>query len=155
METILEGSEHLERELTPEPIAAPAAGSLVLHAVLAGTLLIFSVDHGALPSQSLGQSGSGRGHAGEPGEHRASLACRAGEPECAGHRNAEPSPCCAKSQRTEEGGRDGDSDRGQERKAAEGDHTQDAKEPAPAAAKSWRSMASRRDRLCRARFLRR
>lgn len=40
MEGILEGSEHLERELTPERLRGPAAGSIVLHIVL-GALLVY------------------------------------------------------------------------------------------------------------------
>jgi protein TonB len=35
MNSVLEGGEHLERELTPEPIAGPAMGSVALHLILA------------------------------------------------------------------------------------------------------------------------
>jgi protein TonB len=38
MDTLLEGGEQLELELTPEPIALPALGSLLLHGALAGGL---------------------------------------------------------------------------------------------------------------------
>jgi protein TonB len=40
MNSLLEGAEQLERELAPEPLAAPAAGSLLLHGALAGGLLV-------------------------------------------------------------------------------------------------------------------
>jgi len=41
MNSILEGGEHLERELTPEPIAGPAAGAIVLHVALAACLAYY------------------------------------------------------------------------------------------------------------------
>ena len=74
MESVLEGSEHLERELAPEPIAGPAAGSVVLHLALVGMLVSYGVGAGAVSSQLVGQPGRGRSDAGEPGEQRASAA---------------------------------------------------------------------------------
>ncbi len=46
MDSVLEGGEHLERELTPEPLAAPAAGSWCCTLALAGciVLMAFSAD---------------------------------------------------------------------------------------------------------------
>ena len=41
MNSILDGGEHLERELTAEPIAGPAAGALVLHVALAACLAYY------------------------------------------------------------------------------------------------------------------
>ena len=41
MNNILEGVEHLERELMPEPIAGPAAGAIVLHVALAACLAYY------------------------------------------------------------------------------------------------------------------
>ncbi len=43
MDSLLEGGEQLEQELAPEPIAAPAAGSLLLHAALAAVLLTWGI----------------------------------------------------------------------------------------------------------------
>ncbi len=40
MNSFLENGDHLERELTPEPIAGPAAGSLGLHLALAACLCL-------------------------------------------------------------------------------------------------------------------
>jgi len=42
MNSVLEGGEHLERELTPEPMAGPAAGAVALHL----TLLLFLAYYG-------------------------------------------------------------------------------------------------------------
>jgi len=43
MDTLIEGGEQLELELTPEPIALPALGSLLLHGALAGALLAYGI----------------------------------------------------------------------------------------------------------------
>ena len=59
MDSILEGAEQLERELTPDPIAAPAAGSLVLHAVLAGAILLYGVLGGLFHHSFWGNPGPG------------------------------------------------------------------------------------------------
>jgi len=59
METLLEGAEQLERELTPEPLVAPAAGSLLLHAALAGSLLAYGLLGGLFHHNQWGSSGAG------------------------------------------------------------------------------------------------
>ena len=59
MNTLLEGSEQLERELTPERIVAPAVGSFVLHSALAGVLLFYAVLTGLFHHNSWGGAGSG------------------------------------------------------------------------------------------------
>jgi protein TonB len=59
MESLLEGGEQLERELTPEPIAAPAAGSLLLHGALAGGLLAYGLLGGLFHHNQWGSPGSG------------------------------------------------------------------------------------------------
>jgi protein TonB len=43
MSTLLEGDEQLERELTPEPMAAPAVGSLALHALIFGSIVLYGL----------------------------------------------------------------------------------------------------------------
>jgi protein TonB len=43
MSTLLEGDTHLEQELTPEPIFAPATGSILLHGALFGGLLVYGI----------------------------------------------------------------------------------------------------------------
>lgn len=59
MERLLEGAEQLERELTPEPLMAPAAGSLLLHAALAGSLLAYGLLGGLFHHNQWGSSGAG------------------------------------------------------------------------------------------------
>ena len=61
MISLLEGSEQLERELTPasEPIAGPAAGSLVLHGVLFGGLLFYGILNGFFHHNLWGSPGAG------------------------------------------------------------------------------------------------
>jgi protein TonB len=59
MSTLLEGDEELERELTPEPIAAPAAGSLLLHGALAAGLLTYGLMGGIFHHNQWGNPGSG------------------------------------------------------------------------------------------------
>jgi len=61
MASLLEGSEQLERELGPtrERIAAPAVGSLVLHAALLGTLLLLGVLNGFFHHNLWGNPGAG------------------------------------------------------------------------------------------------
>jgi protein TonB len=59
METLLEGAEQLERELTPDPIAAPAAGSLALHGVLFGSLLLYGILNGFFHRNLWGNPGAG------------------------------------------------------------------------------------------------
>ena len=59
MSGLLEGSEQLERELTPEPVAAPAVGSLALHAALAGSLVLYGIIGGFIHHNLWGSPGSG------------------------------------------------------------------------------------------------
>lgn len=59
METVLEGGEQLERELTPEPLAAPAAGSLLLHAALAGCIVAYGFIAGIFHHNVWGNQGLG------------------------------------------------------------------------------------------------
>jgi protein TonB len=59
MESLLEGSEHLERELTPEPIIAPATGSLVLHGALFGALVFYGLLAGFFHHNTWGNAGPG------------------------------------------------------------------------------------------------
>jgi protein TonB len=55
----LEGGELLERGLTPEPVAAPAIGSLVLHAALAGSLVLYGIIGGFIHHNFWGSPGAG------------------------------------------------------------------------------------------------
>jgi protein TonB len=59
METLLEGAEQLERELTPDPIAAPAASSIALHALFFGSLLLYGILNGFLHRNLWGNPGAG------------------------------------------------------------------------------------------------
>jgi protein TonB len=59
MSSVLEGGEQLERELTPEPIAAPAAASLVLHGVLFGSILLYAIIGGFFHHNFWGNPGAG------------------------------------------------------------------------------------------------
>jgi len=58
MDTIL-GSEHLERELAPEPVAGPAVGSLVLHLVLFGLVGYYAWILGLFHHNLWGNVGAG------------------------------------------------------------------------------------------------
>jgi TonB family C-terminal domain len=59
MDGLMEGSEHLERELTPEPIAAPAVGSFVLHGVLIGLVVSWGLLNGLIKHNTWGNQGMG------------------------------------------------------------------------------------------------
>ncbi|HXR38468.1 MAG TPA: TonB C-terminal domain-containing protein [Terracidiphilus sp.] len=59
MDSILEGTEQLERELTPEPITAPAAGSLILHAALFAGVLAYGIISGFIHHNFWGNPGPG------------------------------------------------------------------------------------------------
>ncbi len=59
MNSLLDGGEQLERELTPEPMAAPAAGSLLLHGALAVSLLTYGLIAGLFHHSQWGSAGSG------------------------------------------------------------------------------------------------
>ena len=59
MNSVLEGGEHLERELTPEPIAGPAAGAVVLHVALAACLVYYGWVLGLFHHNLWGGAGAG------------------------------------------------------------------------------------------------
>jgi protein TonB len=58
MDSVLDGGGQLEREMRPDPLAAPATGSLLLHAVLFGGILFYSFFNGFL-HHSWGNPGPG------------------------------------------------------------------------------------------------
>jgi protein TonB len=59
MSSLLEGSEHLERELAPEPVAGPAAGALLLHGLLLTALVSYGLVSGLFKHNLWGNQGSG------------------------------------------------------------------------------------------------
>jgi protein TonB len=59
MMSLLDDGEQLERELTPEPVIAPAVGSLVLHGALAGGLVFYAILGGLLHHSFWGNPGAG------------------------------------------------------------------------------------------------
>jgi protein TonB len=59
MNTLLGGGEQLERALAPEPIVAPAAGSLLLHGALAAGLVTYGLLGGLFHRSLWGSPGSG------------------------------------------------------------------------------------------------
>lgn len=58
MNSILEGG-HLERELTPEPIAGPAIGSAAIHGTLLAALVFYGVLSGLIHHNLWGNQGAG------------------------------------------------------------------------------------------------
>ena len=59
MSVLLEGDEQLERELTGEPIAAPATGSVLLHIAIAGAIVAYYIIGGFYKSNRWGGPSSG------------------------------------------------------------------------------------------------
>jgi protein TonB len=61
MDKLLEGSEQLELELgsAREPMVAPAAGSLLLHGALAGSIILYGVMGGLFHHNDWGGAGGG------------------------------------------------------------------------------------------------
>ncbi len=59
MSQLLEGDERLERELTGEPVAAPATGSVLLHFGLAGAIAAYYVIGGFFHANQWGGSSAG------------------------------------------------------------------------------------------------
>ncbi len=59
MSSVLESSKHLELELTPEPFAGPAAGSVGLHLLIAAMLLSYAWALGLFHHNFWGTPGSG------------------------------------------------------------------------------------------------
>jgi protein TonB len=59
MDSVLEGGEHLERELAREPFAGPAAGSAGLHLAIAAMLVSYAWAMGLFHHNFWGTAGSG------------------------------------------------------------------------------------------------
>jgi protein TonB len=59
MNSILDSGDHLERELTPEPLAGPAAGALGLHLAVAGLLICYGWMLGLFHHNFWGSPGAG------------------------------------------------------------------------------------------------
>jgi protein TonB len=59
MNGVMAGSEQLERELTPDGIGAPAAGSLLLHALLFGGIVFYGFLSGFFTHNLWGNPGNG------------------------------------------------------------------------------------------------
>ena len=59
MDIVLGGGKQLERELAPEPMAGPAAGSLLLHGGLVGCLLAYGLVAGLFHSHVWSSQGLG------------------------------------------------------------------------------------------------
>lgn len=59
MSSLLEGSEQLEQELTPDPVMAPAAGSIAIHFALGATLVLYGVLGGFFHHNLWGSPGTG------------------------------------------------------------------------------------------------
>ncbi len=59
MNVLLEGTEQLEQELTPEPIAAPATGAILLHAGLVGGIILYGILGGFFHHNLWGNAGVG------------------------------------------------------------------------------------------------
>jgi periplasmic protein TonB len=59
MNSVLERTEQLERELTPEPVAGPAAGALLLHGLLLAAMVSYGLVSGLFKHNLWGNQGSG------------------------------------------------------------------------------------------------
>ncbi|MGA2572018.1 MAG: TonB family protein [Terracidiphilus sp.] len=59
MDSVLEGSEYVERELTPDPIAGPATGAVGLHLLVAGILVYSGWAMGLFHHNIWGSAGAG------------------------------------------------------------------------------------------------
>lgn len=59
MDDVLGGAKHLERELAAEPVAAPAMGSVALHAALIGAVLSYGIWSGLFHHNLWGSPGGG------------------------------------------------------------------------------------------------
>jgi protein TonB len=59
MSSLLEGNEHLERELAPERLGKPAMGSFVLHGMLLGLMAFYGLLGGLFHHNEWGTAGSG------------------------------------------------------------------------------------------------
>lgn len=59
MSVLLEGADHLEEELTPEPVMAPAAGSLILHLAIVASIVLYGIIGGFFHHNLWGDAGQG------------------------------------------------------------------------------------------------
>jgi protein TonB len=59
MSSIFQGGDHLEQELAPEPVMAPATGSVLLHCGLVVSIILYGVIGGFFHHNLWGGSGSG------------------------------------------------------------------------------------------------
>jgi protein TonB len=59
MDSVLDGGGQLEREMKPDPVAAPATGSIVLHAALFGGILFYGFFNGLMHHNLWGNPGPG------------------------------------------------------------------------------------------------
>ena len=59
MSSLLDGTEQLEQELTPEPVMAPAAGAVALHLGLAAALVVYGILGGFFRHSLWGGPGEG------------------------------------------------------------------------------------------------
>jgi protein TonB len=59
MSVLLEGTEHLEQELTPEPVVAPATGSILLHLGLVAGIVLYGILGGFFRHNMWGGPGMG------------------------------------------------------------------------------------------------
>jgi protein TonB len=59
MSVLLENAKHLEDELTPDPVMAPAAGSVFLHLGLIGAIILYGVMGGFFKHSLWGSPGTG------------------------------------------------------------------------------------------------
>ncbi|MGO9432676.1 MAG: TonB family protein [Terracidiphilus sp.] len=59
MSVLLEKTEHLELELTPEPVMAPAAGSVALHCALVAAIVLYGILGGFFHHNMWGSPGMG------------------------------------------------------------------------------------------------
>lgn len=59
MNVLLGSTDPLEQELTPEPVVAPATGSIILHIALAASIVLYGVIGGLFHHSLWGNSGTG------------------------------------------------------------------------------------------------
>lgn len=59
MSSFLDGTDQLERELSPEPVKGPAIGSVLLHSLIFGSLLFYGALQGWFKHSLWGSDGSG------------------------------------------------------------------------------------------------
>ena len=144
MNSVLEGGEQLERELTPEPIAAPAAGSVGLHLALpciAGYAWMMGLFHRNI----WGNPGAGGAMEVSLVSSALPLPAAGSEPKRAGHGNAQQGAGNAEPEGTAARGSDGDSDPGQAAKPKP-KNTPKTQQHQPQPSRTWPNTASSRGR---------